>query len=287
MRDTTTDTTDVAARIRRAVRRAVQDTQPAHLIDLCEEVSDQGPQAWRQAAQAAATQCARQLGIRAPQPGAGSIYEAALPEQVRRSAGQHTAHRMIAAHMDSGAKEAARVLDDADDATAQAAGVALLVVCTAGAGYDPAAGDELRGQVWGPVEEREQDQAADSSESAHSYQHAQAPGGTVTVGWDAPLSTYYAYVEDPEAEDDEDAYPVSLGGIPYAVRTVSELAEAMPYPIPQHIRQQLTADRYRKGEQFGAGPLDQAIYRTSRRLEQVTTAQVAAMEAALGDHGQP
>lgn len=287
MRDTTTDTTEVAARIRRAVRRAVQDTQPAHLVDLCEELSDQGPQAWRQAAQAAATQCARQLGIRAPQPGAGSIYEAALPHQVRQSAGQHTAHRMIAAHMDSGAEEAARVLVDVDDATAEAAGVALLVVCTAGAGYDPAAGDELRRQVWGPVEEREQQaQTADSSESAHTYQHEQAPG-TVTVGWDAPLSTYFAYVEVPDAEDDEDAYPVSLGGIPYAVRTVTALAEAMPYPIPQHIRQRLTADRYRKGERFGTGPLDQAIYRTSRGLEQVTPAQVAAMEDALGDHGQP
>src|SRR5699024_5251851 len=104
---------------------------------------------------------------------------------------------------------------DVDDATAEAAGVALLVVCAAGAGYDPAAGDELRRQVWGPVEEREQEQATDTSESAHSYQHPQAPGSVVTVGWDAPLSTYYAYVEDPEAEDDEDAYPVTIGGIPY------------------------------------------------------------------------
>lgn len=276
---------DMPARVRDAVLRAVEATRPVYLVDLCEELAAEGPDAWRLAAAAAADQCALQLGIRAPQPGAGIVYEAALPAGVRQSPGQYTGHRMLSAYMEAGPEEAARVLAEADDETAAAAAVALLVVVTAGAGYDPEHGDDLTRQMWGPVEEREREDTPEDDEGEQRFLHAQAPG-VVTLGWDARLSTFYGYVEDPNAEDDEGAYPLWVGGYPFALRSVEELAEAIPYPIEERFRERLEAARKRKGEKFGTGPLDHVVYETNRGLPEVTPAQVEAMEEALRAQGR-
>jgi hypothetical protein len=52
---------------------------------------------------------------------------------------------------------------------------------------------------------------------------AQQPGLTVIVGWDNPLTTFFAQVFDPSIEDDEAACLLWIGTAPEAIPTVAAL----------------------------------------------------------------
>jgi len=52
---------------------------------------------------------------------------------------------------------------------------------------------------------------------------AQQPGLTVIVGWDNPLTTFFAQVFDPSIEEDVDACLLWIGTAPEAIPTVAVL----------------------------------------------------------------
>jgi hypothetical protein len=52
---------------------------------------------------------------------------------------------------------------------------------------------------------------------------AQQPGLTVIVGWDNPLTTFFAQVFDPSIEEDADACLLWIGTAPGAIPTVAAL----------------------------------------------------------------
>jgi hypothetical protein len=52
---------------------------------------------------------------------------------------------------------------------------------------------------------------------------AQQPGLTVIVGWDNPLTTFFAQVFNPSIDEDEDACLLWIGTAPEAIPTVAAL----------------------------------------------------------------
>ena len=74
---------------------------------------------------------------------------------------------------------------------------------------------------------------------------AQQPGLTVIVGWDNPLTTFFAQVCDPSIEEDEEACLLWIGTAPEAIPTVAALqAQLVGWAaIPPDIVDRLTRDQ--------------------------------------------
>jgi hypothetical protein len=74
---------------------------------------------------------------------------------------------------------------------------------------------------------------------------AQDPGLTAIVGWDNPLTTFFAEVVDPSIEEDEEAYVLWIGTEPEAIPTVAALQARLAgwATIPAEIVDRLTRDQ--------------------------------------------
>jgi hypothetical protein len=74
---------------------------------------------------------------------------------------------------------------------------------------------------------------------------AQTPGLTVIVGWDNPLTTFFAEVFDPSIEEDDEAYLLWIGTAPQAIPTVAALQAQLAgwATIPADIVGHLTWDQ--------------------------------------------
>jgi hypothetical protein len=74
---------------------------------------------------------------------------------------------------------------------------------------------------------------------------AQDTGLTAIVGWDNPLTTFFAQVFDPSIEDDEAACLLWIGTAPGAIPTVAALqAQLVGWAtIPPDIVDRLTRDQ--------------------------------------------
>jgi len=74
---------------------------------------------------------------------------------------------------------------------------------------------------------------------------AQDPGLTVIVGWDTPLTTFFAEVFDPSIEEDDVAYLLWIGTDPQALPTVAALQAQLAgwTTIPADIVDRLTRDQ--------------------------------------------
>jgi len=74
---------------------------------------------------------------------------------------------------------------------------------------------------------------------------AQDPGLTVIVGWDNPLTTFFAQVFDPSIEEDADACLLWIGTAPEAIPTVATLqAQLVGWAtIPPDIVDRLVRDQ--------------------------------------------
>ena len=75
---------------------------------------------------------------------------------------------------------------------------------------------------------------------------AQQPGLTVIVGWDNPLTTFFAQVFDPSIEEDVDACLLWIGTAPEAIPTVAALQAQLTSwaTIPPAILDCLTRDQH-------------------------------------------
>lgn len=92
---------------------------------------------------------------------------------------------------------------------------------------------------------------------------AKRPGFTVIVGWDNPMMTFFAQVEDEAAGEDDDPVVLWLGGHHREVLRPEDLAAPLaPYAdlMATHI-EQLRADRAGDADR---GPT--ALQRLSARL---------------------
>ena len=71
---------------------------------------------------------------------------------------------------------------------------------------------------------------------------AQQPGLTVIVGWDNPLTTFFAQVFDPSIEEDAAACLLWIGNAPEAIPTVAALQAQLAgwAAIPPDIVERLT-----------------------------------------------
>jgi hypothetical protein len=80
---------------------------------------------------------------------------------------------------------------------------------------------------------------------ARSLSSAQDPGLTAIVGWDNPLTTFFAEVVDPSIEEDEEAYVLWIGTEPEAIPTVAALQARLAgwATIPAEIVDRLTRDQ--------------------------------------------
>ena len=74
---------------------------------------------------------------------------------------------------------------------------------------------------------------------------AQQPGLTVIVGWDHPLTTFFAQVFDPSIEEDAEACLLWIGTAPEAIPTVAALqAQLVGWAtIPDDMVDRLTRDQ--------------------------------------------
>ena len=72
------------------------------------------------------------------------------------------------------------------------------------------------------------------------------PGLTVTVGWDNPLTTFFAQVFDPSIEEDVDACLLWIGTAPEAIPTVAALqAQLVGWAtIPDDMVDRLLRDQH-------------------------------------------
>lgn len=68
---------------------------------------------------------------------------------------------------------------------------------------------------------------------------------SVDVGWDAPMKTYFAQVEDLKSPDDHNAMVLWMGAHPNEIQTVQQLQDGVaPYAtIPKQTLDCLAADR--------------------------------------------
>lgn len=75
---------------------------------------------------------------------------------------------------------------------------------------------------------------------------AQQPGLTVIVGWDNPLTTFFAQVFDPSIEEDAAACLLWIGNALEAIPTVAALQAQLAgwAAIPPDIVERLTRDRH-------------------------------------------
>ena len=93
---------------------------------------------------------------------------------------------------------------------------------------------------------------------------ARAPGLTVVVGWDNPLSTFFAQVERAQDDDDRrDSILLWIGSTVGEVAQPEQLAGPLaPYAdLTSEIVEQLSADR---GADADRGP--SALQRTARSI---------------------
>jgi hypothetical protein len=74
---------------------------------------------------------------------------------------------------------------------------------------------------------------------------AQQPGLTVIVGWDNPLTTFFAQVFDPSIEEDVEACLLWIGTAPEAIPTVAALQAQLAgwATIPDDIVARLRRDQ--------------------------------------------
>src|SRR5262245_35564236 len=74
---------------------------------------------------------------------------------------------------------------------------------------------------------------------------AQQPGLTVIVGWDNPLTTFFAQVFDPSLEEDVEACLLWIGTAPEAIPTVAALQAQLAgwAPIPDDIVARLVREQ--------------------------------------------
>jgi len=74
---------------------------------------------------------------------------------------------------------------------------------------------------------------------------AQDPGLTVIVGWDNPLTTFFAEVFDPSIEEDDEASLLWIGTDPQALLTVAALQAQLAgwATIPPAIVDRLIRDQ--------------------------------------------
>src|SRR5215472_2051991 len=81
---------------------------------------------------------------------------------------------------------------------------------------------------------------------ARSLSSAQQPGLMVIVGWDNPLTTFFAQVFDPSIEDDEAACLLWIGTAPEAIPTVAALQAQLAgwAMIPPDIVDRLVRDQH-------------------------------------------
>ena len=75
---------------------------------------------------------------------------------------------------------------------------------------------------------------------------AQDPGLTASVGWDNPLTTFFAQVFDPSIEEDAEACLLWIGTAPEAIPTVAALqAQLVGWAtIPDDIVARLRRDQH-------------------------------------------
>jgi len=68
---------------------------------------------------------------------------------------------------------------------------------------------------------------------------------TCVVGYDPPLETYFAQVDDPNDPDETTALRLWLGGAPQAIPTVAQLREQLGgwASLPQDVWAHLVADK--------------------------------------------
>jgi hypothetical protein len=75
---------------------------------------------------------------------------------------------------------------------------------------------------------------------------AQQPGLTVIVGWDNPLTTFFAQIFNPSIDEDEDACLLWIGTAPEAIPTAAALQAQLAgwAMIPPDIVDRLTRDQH-------------------------------------------
>ncbi|NRQ31329.1 hypothetical protein HII36_05680 [Nonomuraea sp. NN258] len=119
------------------------------------------------------------------------------------------------------------------------------------------------------------------------YTIPNAPGSpderVTTVGWDAPLNTYWATAFDPPAPGAEDDVEVFwIGYTPCALPDVESLVTALRehgVEIPPSTLTKLRADKPIEGEQFAGRPATRLIAEMTR--PHVSVDQQARIDAAL------
>ncbi|MEV1168563.1 hypothetical protein [Nonomuraea sp. NPDC049784] len=108
-------------------------------------------------------------------------------------------------------------------------------------------------------------------------------GRTITVGWDAPLATFWATAIDPATSDDEEEAEIfSLGDTPCELPTVESLdtvlrAHGVELPFPTAAA--IAMDKANEGESFVGRPGYQII--TEMMRSHVPADQQARIDAAL------
>ncbi|UBU16633.1 hypothetical protein [Nonomuraea gerenzanensis] len=124
------------------------------------------------------------------------------------------------------------------------------------------------------------------------YTIPNAPGSpdtrVTTVGWDAPLNTYWATAFDPPTSiDGEDAEVFWIGYTPCALPDVASLVTALHeygVKIPPFTLDALGRDKPTEGEQFAGRPATKLIAEMTR--PHVPADQQARIDAALQDGGR-
>jgi hypothetical protein len=109
-----------------------------------------------------------------------------------------------------------------------------------------------------------------------------------TVGWDAPLNTYWATAIDPPASiDGEDVEVFWIGYTPCALPDVASLVTALRehgVEIPPFTLDALSRDKPGEGEQFAGRPATKLIAEMTR--PHVPSDQQARIDAALQAGGR-
>lgn len=108
-------------------------------------------------------------------------------------------------------------------------------------------------------------------------------GRVTTVGWDAPLNTYWATAFDPPASGDEEEVEVFwIGYTPCALPDVESLVTALAehgVEIPPSTLDTLRTDKPSEGERFAGRPASKLIAEMTRPY--VPVDQQARIDAAL------
>lgn len=124
------------------------------------------------------------------------------------------------------------------------------------------------------------------------YTIPNAPGSpdkrVTTVGWDAPLNTYWAMAFDPPASiDEKDVEVFWIGYTPCELPDVESLATALRehnVEIPTTTLDKLCRDKPSEGEQFAGRPATKLIAEMTR--PHIPVDQQARIDAALQGGGR-